>query len=315
VDNYTAKETYLMWNRFSQKILIGIVTGTLWSMAMVPSLAAADDSNTYFLLNSEGNPVRTTREGECVLTPKTPNTPAKSFRECGSIGDRDNDGIPDDEDICPDNTPEEISKGVYQEGPKKGCPIDTDNDGVPDYRDDCPNNTPLEISKGVDERGCPLDSDGDGVPDYRDKCPGTPRDLAVDEDGCPILDPEGQPDLVLVAEGDVLFDFDKYNLRSDGQRLLEEMLGKIDLSRTGNIKVVGHTDPVGTNSYNMRLSIRRATTVAKYLKSRIREKEIQAEGRGELELVTREPGEPKKVWHQRCRRVEVKIWEYQKRSQ
>jgi OOP family OmpA-OmpF porin len=303
-----------MLNRFSQKILIGIVAGTLWSTAMIPVLAAGDEGATYFLLNSEGNPVRTTREGECVQTPNTPNTPAKPFRECGSIGDRDNDGIPDDEDMCPDNTPEEISKGVYQEGPKKGCPIDTDNDGVPDYRDDCPNNTPLEISKGVDDRGCPLDSDGDGVPDYRDKCPGTPRDLKVDEDGCPLKEVE-RPELVLVAQGDVLFDFDKSNLRSDGQRLLEGMLNKIDPSRTSSINVVGHTDPVGTDSYNMQLSIRRATTVANYFKSRIQGKDITAEGRGEQELLPQEPGEAKKAWHQRCRRVEVEIWGYQKRSQ
>ena len=302
-----------MLNRFSRKILIGIVVGTLWSTAMTSLLAAdVEDRATYFLLNSEGNPVLTTREGECVQTPNTPNTPPKSFKECGSIGDRDGDGIPDDEDMCPDNTPEEISKGVYQDGPKKGCPIDTDNDGVPDYRDDCPNNTPLEISKGVDDRGCPLDSDGDGVPDYRDKCPGTPRDLKVDEDGCPLSD-DVKPELVLVAEGDVLFDFDKYNLRPDGQRLLEEMLGKIDPSHTSSIKIVGHTDPVGTDSYNQQLSIRRATTVANYFKSRIRDKEITAEGRGEKELVSREPGEAQKAWHQRCRRVEVQIWGYQKR--
>jgi len=68
----------------------------------------------------------------------------------------DSDGIPEDEDICPYNTQEEIAKGVYQTGPQKGCPIDNDNDKVPDYRDGCPQNTPLEISNGVDSQGCPL---------------------------------------------------------------------------------------------------------------------------------------------------------------
>ncbi|NJO17641.1 MAG: OmpA family protein [Thioploca sp.] len=93
------------------------------------------------------------------------------------------------------------------------------------------------------------------------------------------------------------------------------MLNKIDPSRTSSIKVVGHTDPVGTDSYNMQLSIRRATTVANYFKSRIPGKEIQSEGRGEQKLVERFAGESQKAWHQRCRRVEVEIWGYQKRSQ
>jgi type IV pilus assembly protein PilF len=68
----------------------------------------------------------------------------------------DSDGIPDEDDVCPYNTSEEISKGVYQTGSRKGCPIDSDNDGVPDYLDDCPQNTSLEISKSVDSRGCPF---------------------------------------------------------------------------------------------------------------------------------------------------------------
>jgi uncharacterized caspase-like protein len=67
------------------------------------------------------------------------------------ITDKDNDTIPDNEDNCPNNTSEEISKGVRQRGSKKGCPVDGDNDGVPDYKDSC-QETLFGIK--VDENGC-----------------------------------------------------------------------------------------------------------------------------------------------------------------
>ena len=59
---------------------------------------------------------------------------------------------------------------------------DTDGDGVPDDMDECPD-TPKEVK--VDEKGCPFDTDGDGVYDYLDQCPDTPKGVKVDEKGCP----------------------------------------------------------------------------------------------------------------------------------
>ena len=306
-----------MFDSAGRKILFGVVTGTLLSSA-VASVLAADERETHNLIDSEGRAVLTSRQEECVQTPNTPNTPPKLFKECGNIGDRDGDGIPDDEDMCPDNTPEEISKGVYQEGPKKGCPIDTDNDGVPDYRDDCPNNTPLEISKGVDDRGCPLDSDGDGVPDYRDKCPNTPRGAEVDKDGCPFEKPcpdDDPTNCINILPAEALFDFDKFNLRPDGQKELDKFISQKDIELVYSITVIGHTDPTGTDSYNMTLSKKRAATVANYLKSRLpATAQVISEGRGETQLVPREPGESQKAWHQRCRRVEVEVREYKRKQ-
>ena len=99
---------------------------------------------------------------------------AHQVETCNDI-DRDEDSIPNDLDACPDNTPEEISKGIILTGLLRGCPIDSDGDGVPDYRDDCPNNTKEEISKGVNEQGCPIDTDADNSPDYIDQCPNNPK--------------------------------------------------------------------------------------------------------------------------------------------
>jgi opacity protein-like surface antigen len=64
--------------------------------------------------------------------------------------------------------------------------MDSDGDGVPDDQDRCPN-TPFGTR--VDSFGCPVvvDSDGDGVPDDRDRCPNTPMGTQVDSTGCPVV--------------------------------------------------------------------------------------------------------------------------------
>lgn len=103
----------------------------------------------------------------------------------GGSKDSDKDGVPDNQDKCP-NTPKGVKVDAF------GCPIDSDGDGVPDYLDKCPD-TPTGAK--VDAQGCPLDSDGDGVPDYLDKCPNTPAGIAVDAAGCPLdADGDGVPD-------------------------------------------------------------------------------------------------------------------------
>jgi len=249
-----------MFDCSSRKILIGVVTGTLLSTAVI-TVQAASDKNTYHLIDSQGQPVKTSRPEECVDTPNTVNTPTLLLKECGDITDRDGDGIFDDEDVCPDNTPEELVKGVHQSGPRKGCSLDSDNDGVPDYRSDCPYNTPLEISQGVDSRGCPLDTDQDGVPDYKDLCPGTPFGIAVDENGCALSGPIETS----ILEGDVTFAFDKAVLTSQAKTELENLINRFGLNFIKGIKVVGHTDSVGAESYNQKLSEARATSVVNYL--------------------------------------------------
>ncbi len=108
--------------------------------------------------------------------------------------DGDKDGIPDDEDVCPDEAGTRATKG---------CP-DTDGDSITDKLDACP--TVAGLSQFA---GCP-DTDGDGTPDKSDKCPDekgpeftggcpdTDEDGIVDkEDKCPdekgIADEEGCP--------------------------------------------------------------------------------------------------------------------------
>jgi OOP family OmpA-OmpF porin len=67
---------------------------------------------------------------------------------------------------------------------------------------------------------------------------------------------------------DVHFEFDKFNLRQDALRILDDAVAK--LSANGNVRVTieGHTDSVGTSEYNLALGERRANSVRDYLTNR-----------------------------------------------
>ena len=97
-------------------------------------------------------------------------------------GDRDDDGISDDLDACPD------SPGQPSADPAKdGCPTsDKDGDGVLDLDDACPA-TPGEPSKDPSKTGCPPDSDGDRIADAKDACPEKAGSSSDDpkKNGCP----------------------------------------------------------------------------------------------------------------------------------
>lgn len=96
--------------------------------------------------------------------------------------DNDQDGILDADDKCPDDA--EDKDGFEDED---GCPdTDNDKDGILDADDKCP-----DEAGPVENQGCPnMDKDGDGIFDKDDKCPDDPEDKDgfEDEDGCPDTD-------------------------------------------------------------------------------------------------------------------------------
>jgi len=114
---------------------------------------------------------------------------------CGDA-DRDEDGIPDAIDACPDD-PEDTDGDADDDG----CPDldpagDVDGDGIPNGEDLCVTQAE-DVDRHEDDDGCPEDSpdrDGDGLPDAVDACPDEPGDLNVsgEEDGCP--DPDDDDD-------------------------------------------------------------------------------------------------------------------------
>jgi outer membrane protein OmpA-like peptidoglycan-associated protein len=60
----------------------------------------------------------------------------------------------------------------------------------------------------------------------------------------------------------ILFDFDRYNLKPDVRRIVERIGHTLASVGLNSVRVYGYTDGVGTGAYNIRLSKRRAETVA-----------------------------------------------------
>ncbi|HHB92935.1 MAG TPA: hypothetical protein ENK59_06975 [Thioploca sp.] len=193
--------------------------------------------------------------------------------------DTDNDKIFDYQDKCPNNDIKELAKGVYQTGKKIGCPIDTDEDKILDYLDTCPNNTKKELKYGVDIHGCPVDTDEDGVPDYQDKCPNTRNDVVADKSGCVIIEVEN-----IIKYGDDSFPYDGANLTEQAKLELDNIIKNIDDKFLKKIKVIGHTDNIGSPSFNYLLSLARANNVAAYMITNgILRKKILTVGKGETQ--------------------------------
>lgn len=100
--------------------------------------------------------------------------------------DRDGDSVLDVEDACPGEAGLRNSDAT-----KNGCPSDTDEDGIADAKDACPE-TKGAANVDPKKNGCPGDRDGDGIVDAKDACPDTAGEARTDpkQDGCP-ADPDG----------------------------------------------------------------------------------------------------------------------------
>ena len=115
------------------------------------------------------------------------------------------------------------------------------------------------------------DEDGDGVPDSRDKCPGTPRGVQVDANGCP--PPPVVEEVVVVKEEvivirDVRFEFNSAKLTASDKERLNTISTRLkNEAPTAKLSVTGHTDSVGRDAYNQKLSEQRAQSVTDYLVS------------------------------------------------
>ena len=85
---------------------------------------------------------------------------------------------------------------------------------------------------------------------------------------------------------DALFDFDKSVLKPEGKAKLDDLTSKLQGINLEVIIAVGHTDSVGTDAYNQKLSIRRAEAVKAYLQAKgIEANRIYTEGKGEKQPV------------------------------
>lgn len=206
--------------------------------------------------------------------------------------DSDGDGLTDAEEI-----------NEYETDPMNP---DTDGDGLSDgdevnsYNSD-PNNTDSdgdgladgdEVNEYNTDPNNP-DSDGDGLNDYDEVMTHETDPNNADSDGDGFTDsqeldmgtnPTDSSDPVYLDEDaleTIYFDFDRSNIRSDAEETLMENVETLKEAPAFRVRVDAYTDHVGGDQYNLRLSLRRATSVVDfYVENGISEDRIESEGKG-----------------------------------
>jgi OOP family OmpA-OmpF porin len=275
------------------------------------------------------------------------DVPTHIFHQAGlkfqfGAKDRDDDGVIDSEDSCPD------VKGLVA---FKGCP-DTDFDGIQDSLDACPeeagspemNGCPDQDGDTVADKddacidvaglpvlkGCP-DADGDGIADQNDKCPtvkgekansgcpwpDTDGDKVLDKDdkcptvagtvannGCPEVSEDTMKKLNDYAKT-ILFDTAKSSFQKQTYPVLQAIVAILKEYPTAKFALEGHTDSDGKDAANLVLSQTRAAAVRSFLiDNGIAADRLTSEGFGEAKPVATNATKAGKAQN---RRVEVKL--------
>jgi outer membrane protein OmpA-like peptidoglycan-associated protein len=196
------------------------------------------------------------------------------------VTDRDNDGVPDSVDACPDlaglpalkGCPDSDGDGIADKDDQcpnqkgtakyKGCPIpDSDGDGINDEEDKCP-----QVAGVSRYQGCPIpDRDGDGVNDEEDRCP----DLAGDKSnhGCPVVKEEVRKRVNYAAQH-VYFATASFVLLKKSFTGLDEIVAIMKSDAALKLYVDGYTDNTGRPEKNQILSDHRAGSVKEYFLSK-----------------------------------------------
>jgi len=145
---------------------------------------------------------------------------------------------------------------------------DRDGDGIVDSDDECPDD-PEDLDEFEDADGCPdLDNDGDQILDPDDLCPNDPENYNdfKDDDGCP-------DDTIAVVTGEKIVILEKILFVTGKDRILRRSYPVLEAVQTTleenpritKIRIEGHTDDRGSDSYNQRLSESRASAIMRYL--------------------------------------------------
>ncbi len=237
----------------------------------------------------EGCPPKTAadRDGDGIADDQDKCPDVKGIAALAGCPDRDGDGIADDKDKCPDvkglaalaGCPDRDGDGVADADDKcpdvkgkaelKGCP-DRDNDGVADADDKCP-----DLFGTANRKGCP-DRDGDGILDADDKCP----DVAgvIEAQGCL---PKAAEKFAGVIKG-INFDTGKSEILKSSFKLLDGAIAVLKQFPSMRLRIEGHTDNVGKEEDNLKLSQARADAVRDYfVKNGLDKERFVAEGNGD----------------------------------
>jgi len=207
-------------------------------------------------------PADTDNDGVIDANDKCPTVAGLAKYAGCPIPDTDKDGVNDEQDKCP--TVAGLAKYA-------GCPIpDTDKDGINDEQDKCP--TVAGLSR---YNGCPIpDTDKDGVNDEVDACP-TEAGISANN-GCPDVQP-----ILTQAASNLKFATGKSYLSVKQLANLDAVIAVLAKYSNVSLAIGGHTDNTGAEKLNSKLSINRATVVAKYLiKKGVDAKRITTSGFG-----------------------------------
>ncbi len=148
--------------------------------------------------------------------------------------------------------------------------------------------------------------------------PATPAPAPAPRAAAPAPAPAPRPAAVPVAPvsqkvtfaADAFFDFDKAVLKPEGKTKLDDLVGKLKGVSLEVIIAVGHTDSIGSDAYNQKLSVRRASAVKAYLVSKgVEGNRVYTEGKGEKQPVApnRVNGKDSPDNRAKNRRVEIEV--------
>ncbi|HZA28178.1 MAG TPA: OmpA family protein [Gammaproteobacteria bacterium] len=123
---------------------------------------------------------------------------------------------------------------------------------------------------------------------------------------------ETEKAVTMKLEGDVLFDFDKAEIKPEAERTLDQVGTVIEQFPEGKVLIEGHTDSKGSPDINLELSKRRAEAVKDWLvkKKGVPESIITSRGSGETKPVapdTNPDGSDNPQGRQQNRRVEITV--------
>jgi len=121
----------------------------------------------------------------------------------------------------------------------------------------------------------------------------------------PVVPPAPPAASKVTFAADAFFDFDKSVLKPEGRAKLDDLVSKIRDVNLEVIIAVGHTDSIGSDAYNQRLSVRRAEAVKAYLVTKgIERNRVYTEGKGEKQPVA---DNRTKEGRAKNRRVEIEV--------
>jgi OOP family OmpA-OmpF porin len=178
--------------------------------------------------------------------------------------------------------------------------VATDSQGVP-VRDSSGN---CVLSSGVAHPDCQPKKEAPAPAPSAPAAPGKPAAPPAPAAPAPKPAPASVRQAIVI-QADALFDFDKSVVRPDGKKNIDDAMAKLAGVDVEMVIATGHTDSVGTDAYNQKLSERRAAAVKEYLVSKgIPASKITTLGKGESQPVATNKT---KEGRQKNRRVDIEF--------